>query len=237
MYNRKNCRPFGEIRKVSFKLNPFGYAESSVFYEQGNTKVYVCVGLQQGVPKFLKGSGKGWLTTEYFMHPYSSDKQRSTREVFPQGRDFRSVEISRFIGRSFRSVVDLSCLGERTIFVDCDVFQADGGTRTACVNAVTIALKHAEKLWLSNRQIYSSFFKEPLFAISAGIYQGRAMLDLDKDEDNGCDADFNFVMTQNGMIVEVQGTAEAYPVAWHDLEDCKNLAVLGIKQLSSVLLL
>lgn len=235
MCKRKNDRPLGVIREVRFRFNPFGCAESSVFYEQGNTKVYVCIGLQVGVPKFLKGSGKGWLTAEYFMHPYSSDKQRSNREVFPNGRDFRSIEISRMIGRSFRSVVDLTAFGERTIFIDCDVLQADGGTRTACINATTLALRQAEKLWLTTKQIYSPFFRESLIAVSVGIFEGNALLDLDKDEDMRCDADLNFIMTRDGMLVEIQGTAEQKPMAWTTFDLCRETAFIGISQFLKVL--
>lgn len=217
------------MREVSFKKNPFGNADSSVLYEQGNTKVFVTVGLVQGVPKFLKNTGKGWLTAEYAMHPYACDKTKKQRENFPNPRDGRSVEISRFLGRVFRSVVDCSVLGEKTLNIDCDVLQADGGTRTAAVTAASLALSWAQSVWLSQRQIKAAFLREPIFGISAGVVNNKVMLDLDKDEDSSCEADFNFVMTKSGMLVEVQGTSEGFPIPWHDFDDCRKFATEGIK--------
>jgi len=235
VYNRKNGRSYLSVRDIAFKLNPFGYAEASILYEQGNTKIFATVGLQQGVPKFLKGSGNGWLTAEYVMHPYACEKNRSQREIHPAGRDFRSIEISRLIGRAFRSVVDTKQLGERTLYLDCDVLQADGGTRTACINALTIALLSVQKIWLANRQVYSQFFKIPLIGVSVGIVDGKVLLDLDKIEDNRCVADFNFIMTHDGKIVESQGTAEASPVSWDDFDQCRDAAILGVNQISKFL--
>lgn len=232
MHNRKNFRCYDAVRLITFKKNPFGFSESSILYEQGLTKIFVTVGLQNGVPKFLKGSGKGWLTAEYVMHPYAGDKIRSNRDIAPNGRDYRSIEISRFIGRVFRSVVNLSALGERTIYLDCDVLQADGGTRTAAINAITIALLDAEKIWMANKQVYKSFFQQPVLAISCGVLEGKVLVDLDKDEDSSAEADFNFVMTKSGLLIEVQGTAEQHPIPWDDFDECRNLAQKTIANLA-----
>lgn len=225
MFNRKDGRSYSAVRSISYQLNPFGNADASVLYFQGNTKIFATVSIQDNVPKFLKKTGKGWLTSEYVMHPYASDQARTNREMFPNGRDYRSVEISRLIGRAFRAVVELVGFGEKTIHLDCDVLQADGGTRTACINALTLALIHAEKKWLQTKKISKPIFREPIFAVSVGLVQGRIMTDLTKDEDSTGEADFNFVISKRGMVVEIQGTAEAYPMAWHDLDDMKKLAI------------
>lgn len=231
MLNRKNLRDYLAVRDISIKFNPFGNAEASILYEQGNTKIFATVGLQQGVPRFLKGSGNGWLTAEYIMHPYACEKNRMQREIAPAGRDFRSIEISRLIGRAFRSVVDTKQFGERTLYLDCDVLQADGGTRTACINALTLVLMTVEKVWMNNRQVYGSFLKAPLFGISVGVVDGQVLLDMDKNEDSKCIADFNFILTRDGKIVEVQGTAEASPVSWEDFDECRDAAIVGVSQI------
>lgn len=222
-----------EVREIIFTENPFGNATSSIFYEQGDTKIFASVGLVQGVPKFLRNTGNAWLTAEYIMHPYACAEARSQRDNFPNPRDQRSIEISRFLGRCFRSVVDLNKLGEFTIFLDCDVMQADGSSRTACINALTLALTRAEKIWLSQKKIKHSFFNQPIFAVSVGVAQDDSVLiDLNKQEDNNCISDFNFVMSADGNLIEVQGTAEARPLPWNLFDQSKDLAFKSIKKLA-----
>lgn len=226
--NRKHNRRFDQLRDIRVKYDPFGYSHGSVFFEQGGTKVYVSISIQQGVPKFLKGTGNGWLTAEYTMHPHSSDQGRMQRELSSFNRNFRSVEISRLVGRCMRSVVDLNKLGEKTIYIDCDVLQADGGTRTACITAASLAIEKAQDYWLEKSLIRKKIVKHKVAAVSAGIVEGRSLLDLDKDEDCSCDGDFNFVVTESGMIVEVQGTSEQYPLAWVHFDELRDLACKGV---------
>lgn len=232
MFLRKNSRAYFAVRPISYQFNPFGYADSAILYEQEGTKVFVTVSLQPGVPKFLRGSRGGWLSAEYVMHPYAGDRVKKQREFAPNGRDFRSIEISRLISRCFRSVVDLAKIGgEKTIHIDCDVLQADGGTRTAAINAASLALMRAEKQWLADRQIRGPVLSTPLVGISAGVVEGKVVLDLDKSEDSKADADFNFIMTLSKKIVEVQGTAEAFPMDWQDFDECREAACSGVDQM------
>jgi len=230
---RKGCRKPDQIRDVKITFNAFGYAAGSVFFEIGNTKVLCSVNLQQNVPNFLKGKKKGWLTAEYAMLPTSSSS-RVPREASLMRRNGRSVEISRLIGRSLRSVVDLSLLGERTIFVDCDVLQADGGTRTACITGAFLALRAAVNYWLENKIIKEDILTDSLAAISVGIVNGAALLDIDFSEDGSADADFNFVITRSNNIVELQGSSEGAVVSWQQFEQVKDLAIKGVDNLFAI---
>jgi len=227
---RNDGRSYDEIRPVKMAYDPFGYADSSLLFEIGETKVLVSISLQKTVPSFLKGKNSGWLTAEYSMLP-ASTRSRVNRESSSFKRNFRSIEISRLIGRSLRAVVDLAVLGERTIVVDCDVLQADGGTRVAAITAASAALRVAEERWLERRVIEKSFVRSDIAAISVGIVRGHAYLDLSQEEDNISDVDFNFVLTRLGEIVEIQGTSEKRPISWENFELLKKLALRGVADL------
>lgn len=226
---RNDGRTYDQVRPISITYDPFGHADASVLFEIGQTKVLACITLQDQVPRFLKGSGIGWLTAEYAMLP-ASTRIRTPREATTQKRSHRSVEISRLIGRSFRSVVDLDLIGERTIMIDCEVLQADGGTRAACISAASLALDVAQDRWLKSGKIKKSFIKESIAAISVGVVRDQLYLDLCQEEDNQASVDFNFVLTRSGDIVEIQGTSEKKPMSWEDFEQVKKLALCGIDQ-------
>lgn len=227
---RQDGRESGHLRTVSISYDLFGYADASLLFELGQTKILVSVSLKQGVPQFLKGSGKGWLTAEYAMLPCAT-VDRTMRESQQNQRNARSVEISRIIGRCLRSVVNLDCIGERTITVDCDVLQADGGTRVACITAASRALELAYRRWLSVGIVPHFFFKESIAAISAGSVDGNVCVDLAYSEDSIADADFNFVFTQSGNIVEIQGTAETTPLSDIAFDQLKKGALQGVQAL------
>jgi len=218
------------LRSINISYDIFGYSDSSVILEMGNTKVQCCITLQDGVPPFLRGQNTGWLTAEYAMLP-SATRPRSRRESELLKRNSRSVEISRLIGRSLRVVTDLSLLGERTIVVDCDVLQADGGTRVACITAASKALERAANRWVSEGIFERSILIEPVAAISAGLIDGSAVLDLDQEKDARAQSDFNFVITQSGKIVEIQGTAEQQPLEWDQFQELCDLAREGVVKL------
>jgi len=230
---RKDGRSPENLREIKAEFNTFGYAAGSVLFEVGNTKVLCSVSMQAGVPRFLKGQKKGWLTAEYSMLPMSS-QDRIEREASVMRRNGRSVEISRLIGRSLRTIIDFDLLGERTIYIDCDVLQADGGTRTACITGACLALRAAVDFWLKNRIIRESIIKDNLASISVGILDGIAILDLSYEEDSRADADFNFVITKSNKIVEIQGASEGNFVSWEQFEDAKKFACSGIEELLKV---
>jgi ribonuclease PH len=216
-----------QIRPLTVTYNAFGYADASVLFEQGGTRVLVGVMMQDGVPHFLKGKGAGWLTAEYALLPIST-RERTVRESSKMQRNSRNVEISRLIGRCLRSMIDFSVLGERTIMIDCDVLQADGGTRCACISAASLALLAASAVWVNRR--VCNVVKEPIAAISVGLVDGKACLDLTQVEDNMAEADFNFVLTQSGKIIEIQGTSEKAPVSWEQFDQLKEFAMQGVQQ-------
>lgn len=223
---RAHGRKFDQLRDIKISYNVFGYAPGSVLFELGNTKVLCSVTMQVGVPPFLKGSKTGWLTAEYAMLP-TSCKTRSNRESTQGKRNDRSVEISRLIGRSLRSVVDLSRIGERTIHVDCDVLQADGSTRTASITGAYLALMKAVAFWVENGELIQSIITDAVVAVSAGFTAGTPLLDLDYAEDSIIDADYNFVFTESEKIIEIQGAAEKNALSWHEFDQLKNLAIKG----------
>lgn len=208
---RRGGRSAGEIRPINVVFDPFGYAAASVLYRCGDTIVYVSVSLVPGVPQFLRGKGSGWLTAEYEMLPIATRKRNQRESTQPQ-RNARSQEISRLIGRVFRTVFDVSKIGESTIHIDCDVLQADGGTRTAAISAVSLALQVACKKWHAEGYVSEFTVPEMIAGISVGIKDDLILVDVDQDEDNSVDADFNFVMTQSGGIIEIQGTCEKKPI-------------------------
>jgi ribonuclease PH len=234
MIKRHDGRGAADVRPVTCILNPFGYADGSVLLKLGKTQVYCAVTLQQGVPPFLRGQGIGWVTAEYSLLP-TSTQVRKPRDGNTMKLNGRSVEISRLIGRVLRSVVNVNALGERTITIDCDVLQADGGTRTACITAAYIALRRATQQWMANGFLKNSILTDELAAISVGIRDNDVLLDVDYQEDNSVDADFNFVLTRSGSIIEVQGTAEKKPISWELFERARLLAQQGVESLCSSL--
>ncbi len=235
MIQRHDGRPCNQLRDISVLYNVFEYSPGSVLFEVGKTKVLCAVTLQYGLPPFLRGKqGGGWLTAEYAMLP-AATVARTTREVTMMRRNGRSIEIGRLIGRALRVVVDLDVLGERTIFVDCDVLQADGGTRTASITGAYLALRMAQEQWLQDDIIRQPFLKNGLVAVSVGILDGQPVLDLDYYEDNKADADFNFMITHTGTIVEVQGGAEKTPVTAELFNSVCALGIEGARQLCELL--
>jgi ribonuclease PH len=227
---RNDKRTPDQLRPVSFSRAVFGFAPGSVLFEMGETKVLCSVSLQNGVPPFLRGKGTGWLTAEYALLPMSTET-RTQRESSQAGKNGRSVEIARFIGRCFRSIVDVSTLGERTITIDCDVLQADGGTRTAAISGAFLALQMAQEHWLKSRVIVQPIIKDSIAAVSVGVVDDNVLLDLNYEEDSVATADFNFVITQSDKIVEMQGGAETAPLAWDVFERVRAMAQHGAQQL------
>jgi len=229
-FKRADGREHDQLRKLKLLHDVFGYAASSVLFQIGNTKVLCSVTLQPSVPPFLKGKKIGWLTAEYAMLP-TATKQRTQRVSSAFKQQGRSVEISRLISRVLRTVVDLESLGERTIMVDCDVLQADGGTRAAAVTGACLALYKAQQRWLASEYIEQPFLKDRVAAISVGVLDGQPVLDLNFAEDSIIDGDFNFMLTKSGSIIEIQGTAEQEALSWSDFERIKELAIAGVDQI------
>ncbi len=227
--SRAHGRAFDQIRPIKISYDVFEYAESSIFFELGRTKVLCAISVQNSVPPFLKGKKVGWLSAEYAMLPTSTHTRKDRETSFKQNG--RSIEISRLIGRVLRSVVSLEYFGERTIVVDCDVVQADGGTRTACISGAYLALKIAVERWLASGKIAQTILKDDLAAISVGLRDDELLLDLDFAEDSCVDADFNFVLARSGDIVELQGCAEQKPISWHHVEKMRALAHKGVQDI------
>ncbi len=232
-YQRPSQRKASELRPVTITRSFTKHAEGSVLIEFGDTKVLCTASILEKVPPHQKGSGEGWVTAEYGMLPRSTHT-RSDREAARGKQSGRTQEIQRLIGRAMRSVFDLKVLGERTIHLDCDVLQADGGTRTAAIPGAYVAARDAVNLLLKNKVISSDPILDSVAAISVGIYQGVPVLDLDYAEDSACDTDMNIVMTGKGGMIEVQGTAEGAPFSRAELEALLNLAKAGIEELSSL---
>lgn len=222
-----------ELRPINITRNYTKYAEGSVLVEFGDTKVLCTASITNGVPKFLKDSGKGWLTAEYGMIPRSTHT-RVDREASRGKQTGRTQEIQRLIGRALRSVVDLNCIGENTIMLDCDVLQADGGTRTAAITGSCIALIDAISYLKKKHACKNNPFKQLVAAVSVGIYNGIPILDLDYAEDCNAETDMNIVMTEDGNFVEVQGTAERGVFSQEDLNKLLELAKAGITQIFEI---
>jgi ribonuclease PH len=221
------------LRRVSIERAVSVHAEGSCLIKFGNTQVLCMASLEERVPPWLKGQGRGWVTAEYGMLPRAT-RERTRREVTTGHPSGRTQEIQRLIGRSLRAVVDLQKLGERQISVDCDVIQADGGTRTAAITGAWVAL-HDCIAWMRARDmVKDGVLRDQVAAVSAGLYAGTAVLDLDYAEDSEADADSNFVMTGNGGIVEVQGTAETVPFSQENFDQLMLLARKGIGELISL---
>jgi len=222
-----------ELREISITRGYTKYAEGSVLIEFGDTKVLCNASVEDSVPRFLKGKGQGWVTAEYGMIPRSTDS-RMEREATRSQRAARSIEIQRLIGRSLRAVVDLNKLGERTIKVDCDVLQADGGTRTASITGACVALVDAISHILQEKLLTESPLKQLVASVSVGLLNGQIMLDLDYGEDSGAETDMNFVMTEFGKYIEIQGTGEEGDFSRTELLKMMNKAEIGIKELIEI---
>lgn len=227
---RPSARRSNELRSVRITRNYTRHAEGSVLIEFGDTKVLCTASVEEKVPPFLKGKGQGWVTAEYGMLPRSTDS-RMRREASQGKQSGRTQEIQRLIGRSLRAVVDMSLLGERQILIDCDVIQADGGTRTASITGAFVALTDAINGLIAAGKLEQSPIKEHVAAISVGIYKGEAVLDLDYPEDSDCETDMNVVMTGSGKFVEIQGTAEGEAFSRQEMDALLNLAEQGISDL------
>jgi len=227
-FKRIDNRIATEVRPIRVTLDAYGYAQASVLYEQGNTKVLCGVTLQPGVPPFLKGQRVGWLSAEYTMLP-TATHQRTQRDGSQSQRNARSVEISRLIGRCLRPVVDLAAIGERTIIIDCDVLQADGSTRVACITAASIALQIAAKRWAQRKIFDKNVVTMQVAAVSVGVIDGHICADLSYEEDVRGDADFNIILTEHGDILEIQGTAENTPLSWDNFGIVRTTAQAAIK--------
>jgi len=223
-------RAFDELRPLKIQTDYFDYADGSAFIEIGRTRVVAAATIEQKVPPFLKGRGAGWVTAEYAMLPRSTET-RSQRERTPGRISGRTQEIQRLIGRSLRAVTDLEVLGERTIIIDCDVIQADGGTRVASVTAGCVALALALKKLLDEREIDKMPLRHLVAGISVGVVGGRELLDLDYAEDSQAALDMNVIETDGGQLVEIQATAEKEPFSRKDLSSLLRLADTGIQQI------
>ena len=222
-----------QIRPVTISRHYTRYADGSVLIECGETKVICTASVSEQVPPFLRGQGQGWLTAEYGMLP-GSTHSRMQREAAKGKQSGRTQEIQRLIGRALREVVDLKKLGERTIQIDCDVIQADGGTRTASITGAFVALHDAIEKLIYQQLIETTPIVDHVAAISVGLHEGIAVLDLDYEEDSSCDTDMNVVMTGNLGLVEVQGTAEGNPFSRKELDSMLDMAQLGIQQLIAI---
>ena len=227
---RVNNRKAGELRPVRIQRGYTRHAEGAVLVEFGDTKVLCTASVEERVPPFLKDSGRGWVTAEYGMLPRATNT-RTEREAARGKQSGRTQEIQRLIGRSLRAVVDLAALGQRSVHIDCDVLQADGGTRTAAITGAFVAL-HDAVSWLMNRKLIAqSPIRDHVAAVSVGMSRGTPMLDLDYGEDSACGCDMNVVMTGAGNFVEVQGTAEGEAFSRKELDALLGLAQAGIAQL------
>ncbi|HMM54837.1 MAG TPA: ribonuclease PH [Candidatus Desulfobacillus sp.] len=229
-WTRPGERAADALRRVALTRNFTRHAEGSVLAEFGDTRVLCTASVEPGVPGFLRGLGQGWLTAEYGMLPRSTHT-RSAREAAKGRQSGRTLEIQRLIGRSLRAVTDLEALGERTVHIDCDVLQADGGTRTTAITGACVAAHDAFTKLLAEGAIARQPLRELVAAVSVGIYDGVPVLDLDYAEDSACDTDMNVVMTASGGLVEVQGTAEGAPFSRAELDSLLALAERGIAQL------
>ncbi|WP_166352886.1 ribonuclease PH [Phytoactinopolyspora limicola] len=232
--SRLDGRSADELRQVRFTRGWLAHAEGSVLVEFGQTRVLCAVSATEGVPRWRKGSGQGWVTAEYSMLPRSTNT-RSDRESVKGRLGGRTHEISRLIGRSLRGIVDMSTLGENTLVVDCDVLQADGGTRTAAITGAYIALHDAVD-WLRQRGLLAgeTVLLDAIAAISVGVVDGTPLLDLNYEEDVRAETDMNVVMTGAGTYIEVQGTAEGAPFARAELDELLRLAESGCSRLTDL---
>lgn len=227
---RPSGRALDQLRQIQFTKNFTKHAEGSVLVEFGDTKVICNATIEKKVPPFLRGKSQGWLTAEYGMLPRSTDS-RMRREASAGKQGGRTIEIQRLIGRSLRAAVDLAALGERTILVDCDVIQADGGTRTASITGGFVAMSLAIQSLLEQGLLEVNPILRAVGSVSVGVYQGHPVLDLDYAEDSTAETDMNLVMTEQGDFIEVQGTAEAAPFSIAEMNAMLGLGQKGIQEL------
>ncbi|MBF5040535.1 ribonuclease PH [Methylophilus sp. VKM B-3414] len=230
---RPSQRANDQLRAIEIIRHYTKHAEGSVLVKFGDTQVICTASVEEKVPGFLKGKGQGWVTAEYGMLPRSTGS-RMDREAARGKQTGRTQEIQRLIGRSLRAIIDLEKLGERTIHFDCDVIQADGGTRTASITGAYVAMVDAVSTLLQKGLLAESPIKDSVAAISVGVYQGTPVLDLDYIEDSDCDTDMNVVMTGNGGFVEIQGTAEGEPFARETMNQMLDLAAKGISEIAVI---
>lgn len=228
--DRPSGRQPDQLRDVSIERNFTCHAEGSVLVSFGNTRVICTASIEPGVPRFMRGQGRGWITAEYGMLPRSTGS-RMGREASRGKQGGRTVEIQRLIGRSLRAAVDMEKLGENTITIDCDVIQADGGTRTASITGACVALVDAFNHLQREKGLKEDPLRQMVAAVSVGIYQGVPVLDLDYPEDSAADTDLNVIMGETGGFIEVQGTAEGAPFARSELDGMLSLAEKGIEEL------
>ena len=224
--NREN----NQLRPISFVRNFTKHAEGAVLVSYGDTKVLCTASIETQVPRWLKGTGKGWITAEYGMLPRATH-ERTQREAAKGKQSGRTQEIQRLIGRSLRAMVDLEKLGENTIHIDCDVLQADGGTRTASITGAAVALVDALEKLQAAKKLKADPLVGLVAAVSVGIKNGEVLLDLNYSEDSSCDTDLNVVMTQKGEFIEIQGTAEEKPFTRTQVDEMLAISEEGIKQL------
>ncbi len=230
---RPSGRTPSQIRPVSFTRNYTIHAEGSVLVEFGNTKVLCTATVENGVPRFMKGEGKGWITAEYGMLPRSTHT-RCDREAARGKQGGRTMEIQRLIARALRAAVDLKVLGENTIKIDCDVIQADGGTRTASISGACVALVDALTHMRNKGMLSGNPLKYMIAAVSVGVYKGQAVSDLEYLEDSAAETDMNVIMTETGKLIEVQGTAEGEPFAFEELDQMLELAKHSIREIIDI---
>lgn len=229
--NIRSTRANDALRDISITPNFLPHADGSVLIACGNTKVICTATIDENLPPFLRGQEQGWITAEYGMLP-ASTASRMRREAAAGKQSGRTQEIQRLIGRSLRAAVDLKKLGERQILIDCDVIQADGGTRTASITGAFVALQLAIQKLLNNQTLPENPILGSIAAVSVGMVQGEALLDLDYPEDSGCDSDINIVMLNAEKIIEIQGTAEGKPFSIEELNTLITLAQKGIRELA-----
>lgn len=230
---RSSARAYNVLRPVQLTRKFIPFAEGSVLVEFGNTRVICTASVEEAVPPFLRGKGQGWVTAEYGMLPRST-ASRMRREAAVGKQGGRTQEIQRLIGRSLRAVMDMHKLGERQIVLDCDVIQADGGTRTASITGAYVALADAVAGLMQNGILQENPLTDQVAAISIGLLNGEVLLDLDYQEDSACDTDMNVVMTGKGGFVEIQGTAEGAPFDGEQLQSMLDLARVGIRELLAI---
>ncbi len=230
---RPSGRAPDSLRDIRITRNFTCHAEGSVLIEFGNTKVICTASVEEGVPGFMRGEGRGWVTAEYGMLPRSTNS-RMRREATAGKQGGRTVEIQRLIGRSLRAAMDMEALGENTIKIDCDVIQADGGTRTASITGACVALADAIQFLKDKGKVKGEPLKRMIASISVGIYQGEAVLDLDYPEDSNAETDMNIVMADDGGIIEIQGTAEGEPFSEAEFASMMSLAKKGIQELNGL---
>jgi ribonuclease PH len=230
---RSDGRGPNALRPVKITRNYLKHAEGSTLIEMGDTKVICSASVEERVPQFLRNTGRGWITAEYSMLPRSTHTRTSRDSLKGRGNG-RSFEIQRLIGRSLRSVTDLSGFGERTIWIDCDVIQADGGTRAASITGAYVALIDAFRKMVRNGMIEKVPVKDSVAAVSVGKVEGKALLDLNYEEDSGAEVDMNVVMTGSGEFVEIQGTAEEAVFTKKEMDELTSTAQKGIKELTRI---